>query len=277
MSRAHRATISGVTRLAAAVALTSMAVLPAAADPALLARARALYNAQQYDEAIEIAAAARRSPETADRAAVVLARACLERYRRGADPTDLGTAREALGSVRADQLDAGDRLDFLIALGESLFLEDEFGGAAELFDSAAALAAAVRPEALDAALDWLGSAAERRAAALPPDRRVAAFARLRARMEAELARAPHSRAAAYWLVAALRGEEALDRAWDAAVAAWVRARLAGPAAAALRADVDRLVLAGLIPDVVRRLPADTRERRAAELRAEWELLKQRWR
>jgi len=247
------------------------------ADPAQLARSRELYNARQFDDAIAAATLARADAAVSDAAAVVLARAHLERYRLAADPTDLGAAREALAAVRADQLSAGDRLDFLIALGASLFLEDDFGAAAELFDSATVHAGRVRPEVRETVLDWLGSAVERRASTLRPEARVETFARLTTRMEAELADAPGSRAAAYWMVAALRGQGALDRAWDAAVAGWVRARLAGAASAALRADLDTLVLEGLLPDMARQAPSEAREARTSELRAEWELVKQKWR
>lgn len=258
-------------------ALAAVAPGLAAADPAQLARSRALYNERQFDEAIRAARLARETPETADAAAVVLARAHLERYRSGADPTDLGAARDALGAVRADQLDASDRLDFLIALGASLFLEDDFGAAAELFDSAATHASRVRPDVRETVLDWLGSAVERRAAALAPEARAERFARLTMRMEAELAEAPGSRAAGYWLVASLRGQGALDRAWDAAVAGWVRARLAGSESAALRADLDKLVLEGLIPDLAALADQTVRDIRASALRADWELIKQKWR
>lgn len=263
-------------RLGAILLVWAVAV-PVAADPTWLASARDFYNARQFDEAIEAAREARATPETSDAAAVVLARAHLERYRTGADPTDLGAAREALGAVRADQLDASDRLDFLIALGASLFLEDDFGAAAELFDSAAIHASRVRPAAREPVLDWFGSAVERRAATLADDARERLFTRLTMRMEAELAEAPGSRAAAYWVVASLRGQSALDRAWDAAVAGWVRARLAGSESAALRADLDKLVLEGLIPDLASLAPEAERGARTSQLRAEWELVKQKWR
>jgi tetratricopeptide (TPR) repeat protein len=258
-------------------ALAVMAPGLAAADPSQLARARVLYNEGRFDDAIMAAREARDTPDTADIAAVVLARAHLERYRTGADPTDLGAARDALGAVRADQLDASDRLDFLIALGASLFLEDDFGAAANLFDSALMHAGRVRPEARETVLDWLGSAVERRAASLPAEARIERFRHLSMRMEAELAEAPGSRAAAYWLVAALRGQGALVRAWDAAVAGWVRARLAGAESAALRADLDALVLEGLIPDLADQANQATRDARRSELRADWELIKQKWR
>src|SRR5688572_21734077 len=59
--------------------------LVAEATRADLAKARSLYNKRQFDEAIQAATAARRTDITADAAAIVLARAHLERYRERAD------------------------------------------------------------------------------------------------------------------------------------------------------------------------------------------------
>jgi hypothetical protein len=88
---------------------------------------------------------------------------------------------------------------------------------------------------------------------------------------------PESAAAAYWLAAALRGAgDAMD-AWHAATAGWVRARLAGARSATLRADLDKLVLQGIIPDRVRTLNPADREAAELQLRADWELIKERWR
>jgi hypothetical protein len=95
-------------------------------------------------------------------------------------------------------------------------------------------------------------------------------------MNGELALRPASPAASYWLVVALRGEGELQRAWDAAVAAWVRARLAGDRSPALRADLDRVVTQGIIPDRVSFIAHDQREATASQLRANWELIKERW-
>jgi hypothetical protein len=44
----------------------------------------------------------------------------------------------------------------------------------------------------------------------------------------------------------------------------------------LRADLDKLVLNGIIPDRVGELPVERRAAAASDLRAEWELVKQRW-
>ena len=95
-------------------------------------------------------------------------------------------------------------------------------------------------------------------------------------MTRELARNPGSAAGAYWAVVAARGAGDARGAWDAAVAAWVRARLAGSRSAQLRADLDKLVLEGIIPDRVRALPQERRGQAEADLRTEWAILKERW-
>ena len=64
------------------------------------------------------------------------------------------------------------------------------------------------------------------------------------RLERELGQHPDSAAAAYWMVAAARGAGDPARAWNLAMAGWVRA---GRGAVTLRADLDRLVLQGCDP------------------------------
>jgi hypothetical protein len=112
--------------------MASTSVLATRAD---LARARPLFNQRQFDAAIEAALAAQKTPATLDAATVVLARAHLERYRERANPADLSSARTALGTVRVSSLDARDHIDFLMALGEALFFEDDYGAVAQLFES----------------------------------------------------------------------------------------------------------------------------------------------
>ncbi len=241
-----------------------------------LARARTLFNERKFDQAIEAAELARKTLDTADAALIVLARAHLERYRQGADPADLGSARTALGSVHVERLGTPDRAEYLIALGGSLFLEDDFGAAAEIFESALEIAPAAGEHAREAVLDWYGSAMERWAAAFTTSRRAVMLERLVRLMEREQAKNPGSRAASYWLVAGLRAQGELERAWQAAIAAWVRAPIAGQRALGLRADIDRLVREGIIPDRGKEAPDAEQESRAATLRAEWELVKQKW-
>jgi hypothetical protein len=263
-----------------AVVLAVMVCVPVAASgqqpaPADLARARAAYNARNFDEAISAASAARKVPETTDVAAIVLGRAHLERYRERADPSDLSAAREVLGTVRTMGLAERDQMELLLAFGEALFLEDEFGAAAEVFESGINRAA-LDPDLREAMLDWWGSAVERLASGAPPDVRRRQFERLARRMDEEVGESPTSPAASYWTVVALRGAGELQRAWDAAIAGWVRARLAGDRSPVLRADLDRIVTQGIIPDRVGTLAPEQREKAAAQYRADWELIKERW-
>jgi hypothetical protein len=59
-------------------------------------------------------------------------------------------------------------------------------------------------------------------------------------------------------------------AWDAAVAAWLRAAL-NPMPEQLRADIDRLVTEALIPERAR-----ARHETVDAVRAEWNEIKDRW-
>jgi hypothetical protein len=272
----RRTDIAKCLALTLAIALGSLTRVSAQSPAADLAKARAHYNQRQFDDAIAAATVARREPATVDTATIVLARAHLERYRERADPADLSAAREALGGVRPANLEARDRMELLLALGQSLFLEDDFGAAAHMFESGLDPAAAVDRDMAEAMLEWWGSAIEREAGALQREPRIAAFARLADRMHDELSQHPDSAAATYWEVVGLRGAGEPDRAWDAAVAGWVRARLAGDRSPSLRADLDRVVLQGVIPDRVRHLDLDDRAAAESQLKADWELVKEKW-
>jgi hypothetical protein len=263
-------------RIAVFLALMALSAAPLSAQRADLAKARALYNQRQFDAAIEAADAAQKVPATADPATVLLARARLERYRERANPDDLSAARIALGTVRVSNLDPRDNVDFLMALGEALFFEDDYGAAATLLESGIDAAIAQGPQTGEAMIEWWGSAVERHADSLDRDARMQAFRRMRDRMSRELARNPGSAAAAYFLVVAIRGEGQPSEAWDAAIAGWVRARLAGARSATLRADLDKLVLEGIIPDRVRAAAADKRAQTESDLKGEWAVVKERW-
>lgn len=258
------------------VAVVLVLAVPAAAQRADLAKARSLYNQRQFDAAIEAAVVAQKAQSTADAASVVLARSHLERYRERANPDDLSAARTALGTVRVSNLDARDNVDFLMALGEALFFEDDYGAAATLFESGIDRAIAHGAETGEAMLDWWGSATERHADSLDREPRINAFKHLRERMNRELSRDPSSAAAAYWVVVATRGTDQAAEAWEAAIAGWVRARLAGANSAKLRADLDKLVIEGIIPDRVRAMAPDKRAQGESELKGEWAVVKERW-
>lgn len=264
---------------AAVVALVltlAAAGIAGAAEPPALARARALYNSGTFDAAIEAAAAARQEPDFADAAALVLARAHLERYRLAADAADLATARATLTSVRAAALSSRDQIDLLIGLGQTLFLGDAFGAAAELFDTALGRGTMLPLADRRKLLDWWASAVDREAQTRPADRRAPLFARLADRMDDELLIEPGSPVANYWLVAAARGEGDLDRAWGAAIAGWVRAMLAPESAETLRGDLDQLVAQALIPERARTRGAREQADAINAMRAEWDTVKQDW-
>jgi hypothetical protein len=262
---------------AVSAALVILLASFAAAQPrADLANARTLFNQRQFDDAITAAKVAQKVPASVDAATVVLALAHLERYRERANPDDLSAARVELGTVRVSNLDSRDHVDFLMALGEALFFEDDYGAAATLFESGIDRAIAQGSETGEAMLEWWGSAVERHADALEREGRINSFRRLRDRMTRELARNPGSAAAAYFLVVATRGSGEPVEAWDAAIAGWVRARMAGARSASLRADLDKIVLEGIIPDRVSLLPVDRREQAESDLRGEWAVVKERW-
>jgi hypothetical protein len=52
--------------------------------------------------------------------------------------------------------------------------------------------------------------------------------------------------------------------------------LLGERASSLRADLDRLVVHGIIPDRVRHLPKDAQAAAESQLKADWELVKEKW-
>ena len=120
-------------------------------------------------------------------------------------------------------------------------------------------------------LDWWASALDREARPRTDIERQAVYQRIRGRMQEEMAARPASTVAAYWVSAAARGQGDLQAAWDAAQAGWVRAGLATDRGASLRADLDRLVLRGIVPERAKALaqPPDV-------LRQDWERFKERW-
>lgn len=258
------------------LALAAMALAAAGQQEATVARARELYNMHDFDAAIQVAEAARRVRGATGEATLVLARARLERFRESQDVFDLEQARGLLATIEPSRLSARDRVEWLVGLAEALYLDAQFGAAAEIFDEALGGASLVDTETRERLLDWWATALHERAQSAPAQE--ASYVRILRRMEEELRGDQQPAAASYWLVVAARGAGDLDRAWDAAMSGWVRAPLAGARAEGLRADLDRYVNQVLIPERARR-PASIEEsaRTAATLRADWEALKQRWR
>src|ERR1700682_926411 len=107
----------------AVAALTTM--LRSAAEPKdPLARARVLYNDRQFDAAVAAAEEGRRAPERADSADLIAARAYLERFRASAVPDDLTRARDRLSRINPGRLNARERTELIIRLGEAPFFDD---------------------------------------------------------------------------------------------------------------------------------------------------------
>lgn len=259
---------------ALALLLATTAALAAEVPP--LIRARAAYNAGKYDEAVTAATEARKVKGSADTAGLVLARALLERFRLAASPEDLTAAREVLRGIDRSRLTPRDQLDFVIGLGQTLFLEESFGAAAEVLLPVLDGQPALSPVERARLLDWWAGALDREAQSRLPERRGVIYSRIVEVMERELGPNPTSHAANYWLAASLRGEGDLERAWDAAAAGWVRAGLLGEGAGPLRADLDRLVRDVLVVERSRQRPPREQPEAVTSLRAEWDRFKNRW-
>lgn len=270
----HRPMRRMMALVAVALLVCAPPELGAAADP--LAEARRLYNLSEYDAAERAAREALRVPATVDTARVVLGRTLLERYRRSADLQDLSAARESLRMVNATVLDARDRVELALGFAEALFLEERFGAAAELFDALVDRSGVLGAPARERVLDWWATSIDRQAQIRPPAERASLYQRVLERMSSELAEDPGSAPAAYWIVAASRGSGDLDRAWNAALAAWVRAPLARDRGVALRGDLDRIVIHAIVPERAQRnAPRDSKQALAGML-SEWEAFKANW-
>jgi tetratricopeptide (TPR) repeat protein len=263
--------------LALAASLNVPAAFAAAPDSRALDRARRAYNAGRYDAAIGAARHALEVPDQADAARLVMARALLERFRTSSLPGDLVEARDTLRAISLPSLARNERYELMVGFGQWLFLTGRFGAAAELFDTALGSTGPAPAGSRDRLLDWWASALDRQVQASGTDA-AELYGRVLERMELEARRDPSSAAAAYWVAAAARGLGQLDRAWQAAMAAWVRTGLTQDRAAALRADLDRLVLTAIIPDRARDTgPASSGRREAADtMITDWERFKADW-
>jgi hypothetical protein len=237
----------------------------------LLAEARQLYNQHQFDAALIAADQAHLTPAVADLADLIAARAYLERFRTSAASADLTGARERLRRLNPQRFDPLERTEFIVGLGEALYLEGSYGAAADVFETVIDNGAASPADSRERVLDWWASAVDRDAWLRPDFARESSYQRIRTRMRDELSSRPASSTAVYWLAAAARAQGDLQAAWDAVEAGWLRASLAIDGGAGLRADLDRLMLAAVVPERARTLgqPADT-------LKLEWEEFKERW-
>jgi tetratricopeptide (TPR) repeat protein len=243
-----------------------------AAEPKdALARARLLYNEGQFEAAISAAEEGRRFPDRTDSADLIAARAYLERYRQTAAAEDLESARERLRQINPQKLNARERTELVIGLGETLFFDQSAGAAAGVFESVLTGAAPLDPEARERVLDWWASALDRDARVRTDIERPGVYQRILERMLRELGSNASSATASYWLSAAAWGQGDHQAAWDAAQAGWVRAPLASDRGAALRGDLDRLVQRAIIPERARALSQS-----AAVIQTEWEHFKEKW-
>jgi tetratricopeptide (TPR) repeat protein len=248
----------------------------AADDP--LAEARRFFVAGLYEQAIVAAEGVLAVPALAASARIIVGRSRLELYRLGGRPEDLDAARQALRELDATTLPDRERTELLVGLGVTLYYEQEFGAAAEVFDGAVERAGQLGPPARHQVLDWWATALDREAQSRAGADRDAAYETLGARMMAELQRDETCTPASFWIAAAARARGDLERAWDAALAGWLRAVFATDGGAALRADLDMLVLQGIIPDRSRRAGGDPQdiEKTVTALADEWESFKSRW-
>lgn len=242
-----------------------------------MSRARQLYNAGQYDEAITAAREAAARPATHSEASLLLGRALLERHRASRTPEDLSAARTSFRSVDVASLSDRGRLDLVVGLGEALYLDGQYRSAAGLLEPALEQMGLLPPEAREQVVDWWATAMDRYAQTRPPGERDGVYTAISDRMRLHLGRYADSSAASYWLPAAALASGDLDLAWDLALAGWVRSILAPDKGVALRADLDRLVTQALIPERVKRMPDEPDAAGAAtRFTTEWAEAKSRW-
>lgn len=269
------ATIPGVRTLAAFLTVVFMLAAPLAAQD-ILNEARRLYNAGKFEDAERAARTALSTPRTSNSARVVLGRALLELYRETASEEHFAQAREALRGVNADELETSERIELMLGLAQGLFLEDRFAASADVIEPMIAASSTLGHVAHDRALDWWASALDRHAQSRPVAERGPTYARIVARMSEELLRDTGSAPANYWLAAAARNSGDVEGAWNTAMASWVRSILGRDRGVALRGDLDRLMIQGIIPDRAARIGGKEANMVVAGLVGEWEAFKASW-
>ena len=95
-------------------------------------------------------------------------------------------------------------------------------------------------------------------------------------MEDELRSDTGATVASYWLAAAARGSGDIERAWDAAIAGWVRISQLGERGVVARTQLDALVTQAIIPDRARVIAPTSPDMVAASMRSQWDALKKAW-
>ena len=269
-------------RKSAAIAVLLLLCPALAVAQSDLERARALYNAGEFEESIAAAMVAKKKTAAAPSATLIAARARLERFRQKNDPEDLAAARADLVLLNPRILAPQEIIEWQIGLGTALFLENQVGPAAEMFTTVLLTARARLPVAeFDKLLEWWASTLSRVAEAQSGAARRDGYAAMLSAVRGELERDPLSRPMAYWVVVAARGAGDIDGAWNAAVAGWIRAG-AQPDGEQLRSDLDRFVTQTLIPE---RAQASTGQRLDAKptlmeisaLTDQWRAIGEQWR
>ena len=249
-------TIAGMRRFSCSRCARDAGAASRCAAADALSDARRLYNQGQYDAAERAAREAARVPATADGARVVLGRIQLERYRQTPSRSGSAGAIGALARVDARPLDARERIELAIGLAEALYLEDRFGAAAALFESVLdASSTRSAPAAHERVLDWWATAIDRQAQLARPaaDRRPSTIGSSTRMAHGDRdGRRVGCRPGTGWR-RRRAGAGDPERALNEATAGWVRAALARDGGAALRADLDRLVVQGILPDRAARL------------------------
>lgn len=265
------------------ILLLAVATMGQAKAPDLVAQAREAYNEQRYGDAIKLASEARRVPASAQPAAVVLSRAYLERYRQTSVAADLDAARQTLMSADSSALGERDRIELLIAFGQSLYfdesysLDDRFSAAAEQFEVALAHADVLDRASRDRLFEWWAGSIDRQAQQGAESTRQPLYTRIVRRAEHELAQDDGAVSASYWLAAAARGANELTRAVGAAAAGWIRAAALGARGETLRTDLDRLMRQVILPERARELTVEGDARSTlTQLETQWEELKGKW-
>ena len=153
-----------------------------------------------------------------------------------------------------------------------MYFDESYGAAAAVFESVLDATDSVSAEQRERVLDWWAIAVDRDAWARADAGRQRAYERIRTRMQDEVTGHPGSATAGYWLAAAARSQGDLQGAWDAAEAGWVRASLATDGGAALRTELDQLMLIAIVPERARALAQSP-----DDVRQTWEQFKERWR
>lgn len=264
-------------------ALVLLVLWPAAAAAQSdLERARAFYNAGQYDESITAASAARAKPGAVPSATLIAARARLERFRQKNNPADLAAARTDLVLLNPRILAPQEIIEWQIGLGTALFLDNQLGPAAEMFTTVLPTARLRLTDIeLDKLLEWWAMALSRMAEANTGSSRKEAYAAIHAAVREELERNPLSATMSYWSVVAARGAGEFEAAWNAAVASWIRGG-SQPDGKQLRTDLERFVTQTLIPERAQartgqRLDSKATQAEIAAQTEQWRAIVDLWR